>query len=291
MCIYVFAVYKNPDRKANVRAHVASMRYSSVIVCTDLLGKCTDLKYVRLFKRWGLLNSSDELPSIWQSSIQMQSQVSHSSQILHSLTQSVTEPHSILQLFWDVAAVASVLMYLSSFHKKKAMPSMRQGISDFKEVRNMSEKSWGTNGLMPTPPPAGCCPNPGVFWGISPNVGSRRQFFPARSHQFLSEESPSNVLPFCCAVTCVISQFIALWAGSFYHERFLSASFTLCSFAPTVVLSPLCSALFAAAEVLWQDHSGDTMWSQFTRLINPPSPFIMYWNLFLSVPSPKLWAW
>lgn len=175
-----------------------------------------------------------------------------------------------LQLFWDVAAVASVLLYLSSFHKKKAMPSMRQGISDFKEVRNMSEKSWGTNGLMPTPPPAGCCPNPGVFWGISPNVGSRRQFFPARSHQFLSEGSPSNVLPFCCAVTCVISQFIALWAGSFYHERFLSASFTLCSFAPTVVLSPLCSALFAAAEVLWQDHSGDTMWSQFTRLINPP---------------------
>lgn len=142
----------------------------------------------------------------------------------------------------------------------------------------MSEKSWGTNGLMPTLPPLGCCPNPGVFWGISPNVGSQRQFFQARSHQFLSEGSPSNVLPFCCAVTCVISQFIALRAGSFYHERFLSASFTLplllllshCRF-----LSPLCSALFAATEVLWQDHSADTMWSQFTRLIIFP-PFIMY---------------
>lgn len=44
----------------------------------------------------------------------------------------------------------------------------------------------------------------------APSVGSQRQFFQARSHQFLSEGSPSNVLPFCCAVTCVIPQFIAL---------------------------------------------------------------------------------
>ena len=150
------------------------------------------------------------------------------------------------------------------------------------------EKSWGTNGLMPTPPPMGCCLNPREFWELSPSVGWQRQFFKARSHQFLSEGSPSNVLPFCCAVTCVISQFIALWAGSFYHERFLSASFTLLLLLPRS-RSLLCSALFAAPEVLWQDHSADTMWSQFTRLIIFP-PFIMYWNLFLSAPSTELWA-
>lgn len=89
------------------------------------------------------------------------------------------------------------------------------------EWEKASEKSRRANGPMPTPPPVGCCLNPGVFWELSPRVGSQRQFFQARSHQFLSEGSPSNVLPFCCAVTCVISQFIALWAGSFYHERFL----------------------------------------------------------------------
>ncbi len=108
------------------------------------------------------------------------------------------------------------------------------------------------------------------FWELSSTVGSQRQFFQTRSHQFLSEGSPSNVLPFCCAVTCVIPQFIALWAGSFYHERFLPVSFTLPLLLPRshcFSLSPLCSALFAAAEVLWQDHSIDTMWSQFTRLI------------------------
>lgn len=119
-----------------------------------------------------------------------------------------------------------MLLYLFSLYNKRDVPNMRQGISGFKEVRKVSEKSWGTNGLMPTPPPVGCCLNPGVFWELSPNVGSQRQFFQAWSHQFLSEGSPSNVLPFCCAVTCVISQFIALWAGSFYHERFLSASFS-----------------------------------------------------------------
>lgn len=145
---------------------------------------------------------------------------------------------------------------------------------------------------MPTPPPVGCCLNPGVFWELSPSVGSQRQFFQARSHQFLSEGSPSNVLPFCCAVTCVISQFIALWAGSFYHERFLSASFALpLPPPPPRSHSLLCSALFAAAEVLWQDHSIDTSWSQFTRLIIFSPPFIMYWNLFLSTPSTKPWAW
>ena len=42
---------------------------------------------------------------------------------------------------------------------------MRQGNSGLKEV---SEKSWGTNGHTPTPPPAGCCLNPGVFWEPSP---------------------------------------------------------------------------------------------------------------------------
>lgn len=158
-------------------------------------------------------------------------------------------------------------------YNKRATASMRQGISGFKGVRKVSEKSWGTNGLTPTPPPVGCCLNPGVFWELSPSVGSQRQFFQARSHQFLSEGSPSNVLPFCCAVTCVISQFIALWAGSFYHERFLSASFTLPPRLPrSHSLSSLCSALFAAAQVLWQDHSIDTMWSQFTRLIIPPLP-------------------
>lgn len=121
-----------------------------------------------------------------------------------------------------VSVIVCVCLY-----NKRATASMRQGISSFKGVRKVSEKSWGTNGLTPTPPPVGCCLNPGVFWELSPSVGSQRQFFQARSHQFLSEGSPSNVLPFCCAVTCVISQFIALWAGSFYHERFLSASFTL----------------------------------------------------------------
>lgn len=103
---------------------------------------------------------------------------------------------------------------------------MRQGISRYEEVK-VSGNSWGTNGLMPTPPPVGCCLNPTVFWELRPSLGSQRQFFQAQSHQFFTEGSPSNVLPFCCAVTCVISQFIALWAGSFYHERFLSASFTL----------------------------------------------------------------
>ena len=138
----------------------------------------------------------------------------------------------------------SVLLYLFSLYNERAM-SMRQGISGFKEVRKVSEESWGTNGLMPTPPPVGCCLNPGVFWELSPSVGSQRQFFQARSHQFLSEGSPSNVLPFCCAVTCVISQFIALWAGSFYHERFLSASLTL-----PLLLPRSHSLLFSPVSVL-----------------------------------------
>lgn len=119
-----------------------------------------------------------------------------------------------------------MLLYLFCVYNNRAI-SMRLGISGFKEVRKVSEKSWGTNGLMPTPPPVECCLNPGVFWELSPSVGSQRQFFQAQSHQFLSEGSPSNVLPFCCAVTCVIPQFIAVWAGSLYHERFLSVSFTL----------------------------------------------------------------
>lgn len=127
---------------------------------------------------------------------------SHLGQILHS--NKLPDP-SIFQLFWEGTAV-SVLLY---FFFVRAM-SMRQGISGFKEVRKVSEESRGTNGLMPTPPPVGCCLNPGVFWELNPSVGLQRQFFQARSHQFLSEGSPSNVLPFCCAVTCVIPQFIAL---------------------------------------------------------------------------------
>lgn len=162
-----------------------------------------------------------------------------------------------------------------------------RGVASLKEVSKVSEKSWGTNGLVTAAPPVGCCLDPGVLWELNPNVGSQRQFFQSWSHQFLSEGSPSNVLPHCCAVTCVNSQFIALWAGSFYHERFLSASFSP-SPGPSLPLSfflaPLCSALFAAAEVLWRDHSIDTMLGHNSQ--GWLSSFIMYWNLFLST----LWA-
>lgn len=166
-------------------------------------------------------------------------------QILHS--NKVPEPW-ILQLCGEVTAVVCVLLYFSLYNKRAMR--MRQGISDFKEVRKVSEKSWGTNGLTPTPPPVGCCLNPGVFWELSPSVGSQRQFFQPRSHQFLSEGSPSNVLPFCCAVTCVIPQFIALWAGSFYHERFLSVSFTLPLLLPRSHSLSL-SSLFCSVCCCW----------------------------------------
>lgn len=144
---------------------------------------------------------------------------------------------------------------------------------------------------MPTPPPVGCCLNPGVFWELSPSVGSQKQFFQARSHQFLSEGSPSNVLPFCCAVTCVISQFIALWAGSFYHERFLSTSFTLPLLLPR---SHSLSSLFCSVCCCWSLMARSQHWHNVVTIHKtdyPPPQFIMYWNLFLSTPSTKLWAW
>lgn len=147
-------------------------------------------------------------------------------------------------------------------------------------------------------------------WGRTeaPSVGSQRQFFQARSHQFLSEGSPSNVLPFCCAVTGVIPQFIALWAGSFYHESFSPSFPAACpsSFFPLSPLlatlpagpTPLCSALFAAAaaaEALLRDLSVDTTWRAVLRVLTHThkcacwhslSDLIMCWNLFLSSPPP-----
>lgn len=163
------------------------------------------------FIRWGVILCGELL---CQLSFQMQSQVRQD----HTYTSCIQTNFLILE-FSPILA-------------------MRQGISGFKEVRKASEKSWGTNGLMPIPPPVGCCLNPGVLWELSPSIGSQRQFFQVWSHQFLSEGSPSNVLPFCCAVTCVIPQFIALWAGSFYHERFLSVSFTLPLLRPLSISLP-----------------------------------------------------
>jgi len=142
---------------------------------------------------------------------------------------------------------------------------------------------------MPTPPPVGCRLNPGVFWKLSPNVGSQRQFFQARSHQFLSEGSPSNVLPFCCALTYVISQFIALWASSFYHERFLSASPTLPS--PSLLLS--FSSPFCSVCCCWSLMARSQHWHNVVTIHKTDYLTHMYnvLNLFLSTPSTKLWAW
>lgn len=130
-----------------------------------------------------------------------------------------------------------------------SMSRMSQGISHFKKFERNQEGLMGSCQLL-------------LQWNyvlilecfgrIRTTVASQRQFFQAWFHQLLGKGSPSNVLPFCCATTCVISQFIALWVGSFYHERFSpppSPSHS-CSLAPTVIRSPLCSALFAAAQVL-----------------------------------------
>lgn len=143
------------------------------------------------------------------------------------------------------------------------------------EVGKVSEKSWGTNGLMPPPPTKGCL-NPGVFWEVKPHCClkkaktqfSKRQFFQAWSHQFLCEGSPSNVLPFCCAVTCVIPQFIALWAGSFYHERFLFVSFTLLLLFPcshplprsSLICSVCCCRSLMARSQHWQCDAPSPPW-------------------------------
>lgn len=47
----------------------------------------------------------------------------------------------IFQLFGEMAAVVSVLLYVFSLSNKRTMPSLRQGISGFKEVQKASENS------------------------------------------------------------------------------------------------------------------------------------------------------
>lgn len=152
------------------------------------------------------------------------------------------------------------------------------------EVRKVSEKSWGTNGLMPTPPTEGCCLNPGVFGELKPQCWLAETILSGLISSISQWRVPHPMF----------SPFVVLWLVSspnlshceravFIMKGFspsLSPSLS-CSLAPTPILSPLCSALFAAAEVLLQDLSIDTTWCP-----PPPHPdFIMCWNLFLSTSS------
>lgn len=131
------------------------------------------------------------------------------------------------------------------------------------EVRKVSEKSWGTNGLMPTPPTEGCCLNPGVFGELKPQCWLAETILSGLISSISQWRVPHPMF----------SPFVVLWLVSspnlshceravFIMKGFspsLSPSLS-CSLAPTPILSPLCSALFAAAEVLLQDLSIDTTW-------------------------------
>lgn len=130
------------------------------------------------------------------------------------------------------------------------------------EEEKVSEKSTGTNGLPPTPPTEGCCLNPGVFGELKLQCWLTETILSGLISSISQWRVPIQCSPLllCCDLChppiyrTVSGQFLS-WKVSLRLSPSLSRSL-----APIPILSPLCSALFAAAEVLLQDLSTDTPW-------------------------------
>lgn len=155
------------------------------------------------------------------------------------------------------------------------------------EEGKVSEKSTGTNGLLPAPPTEGCCLNPGVFGELKPQCWLTETILSGLISSISQWRVPIQCSPLLLCCDLCHPPIYRTVSGQFLSWKVSLRLFHPPSPTPSLPLPTSLSSLFCSVCCCWSLIARSQHW----HTVIPPTPpppnpdFIMCWNLFLSTSS------